>query len=270
MRKKYNLSKNFTDFYRENGYVILTDLFSKQDLDQARSDIFSLFETRFMETNKEKLTENSLLTFYYEKEKEMWKQCARRMFDLLSVYSLATKLDVLKMLKKIELKTPLISTRPEVRTDMPKDEQYRQPWHQDWRYGQGSLNAVTIWVSLHKVGVENGTIEVIPRTHLMGYLETEELSNPRRFLIIDSRLKDLPHFPVELEFGESIVFSQMLVHRSGYNQTNLPRLTVQLRFVDYSESSFVANGFPSPTGSDLLWKYPPSEEDMKRVFETYH
>ena len=208
--------------------------------------------------------------FYYESEKEMWRPCARRMFDLLSVYSLAANPYVAKLLKKIGLKTPMISTRPEVRTDMPGDEQYMQLWHQDWRYGQGSLNAVTIWVPLHKVGVENGAIEVIPKTHLLGYLETEELSNPRRFLIVDARLKNLLSCPVELEFGESVVFSQMLVHRSGYNRTNLPRLTVQLRFVDYSEDSFVENGFPAPTSSDLLWKHPPSAEDMKRVFRTHH
>jgi hypothetical protein len=268
MLKRHSLSEDFTEHFKENGYVILTDLFTEVELDQARSEIFSLFETRFREINEGGRAGYELLSFYYEEQKEMWRQCARRMFDLLSVYGMAAKPRVIEMLKRIGLATPMISTRPEVRTDMPKDGKYMQPWHQDWRYGQGSFNAATIWAPLHAVDVENGTIDVMPGTHLMGYLENEELPAPRRFSITDPRINTLPYFPVEMKLGEAVVFSQMLVHRSGFNQTNLPRLTVQIRYVDYSESRFVVNGLPAMTGSELLWANPPSEEDMRRMFGT--
>ncbi len=266
------MSDDFGNFYRENGYAVLRDLFKKEDIENALLDIFDLFETRFSDVNDHKLSGSSLLVYYYEKEKEIWRQCARHMYDLLSVYRLATMSNVIEVLRKIGLKKPMISIRPEVRTDMPNDERYMQLWHQDWRSGQGSLNAATIWVPLHKVSVENGAIEVIPASHLMGLLKTEILQNPLRFSVVDPRIQNLQYFPVELEVGESIVFSQMLAHRSGRNQTNSPRVTVQLRYVDYAESSYVKQGYPGGlyrTGSELLWKDPPSESDMRRVYEVY-
>jgi phytanoyl-CoA hydroxylase len=267
MLRRFSVSDDFADFYKENGYVIFTDLLSRDELEQVRSDIFSLFEIYFNSAGEENLSGGALMAAYYEKDKDAWRRCAKRMYDLLSVYGMAVRPKVAEALKKMGLQTPMISSRPEVRTDMPRDEQYTQPWHQDWRYGQGSVNSATIWVPLHKVTVDNGTVEVSPGSHLLGYLENEELSNPRRFVITDPRLKDLPSAPVELEFGEAVAFSQMTVHRSGYNRTDAPRVSVQMRFSDYSDSLFLANGLPAPlSSSELLWKQPPSAEDMRQSF----
>src|SRR5437773_5778096 len=212
MLRKYRLSEDFGGFYRENGYVVFVDLLSREELERARSEVFRLFETSFQDLNQDRLSGGELMTFYYEKEKERWKSCAKRLYDLLGVYSLAAKSGVLEVLKQLGLQTPIISTRPEVRTDMPRDDQYIQPWHQDWRSGQGSLNSVTIWAPLNDVNVQNGAIEIIPRSHLLGYLETKELFNPRRFSIIDPQVNEMSYLPVELEFGEVVAFSQMLVH----------------------------------------------------------
>ena len=270
MLKRFDLSEDFAGFYRENGYVILTNLLTHDELARARSEIFDLFETFFRGSNKKNLRGSELLTFYYESEKEAWRRCAKRMYDLLGVYSLAAKAQIAEALKRLGLQTPIVSSRPEVRTDMPKDEQYTQPWHQDWRYGQGSLNSITIWMPLHDVTVANGTIEVIPGSHLMGYLETEELSNPRRFSIIDRQIEAMDHFPLELAFGEVVAFSQMMVHRSGYNRTEAPRLSVQMRFLDYSEPLFLENDLPSPfSSSEMLWKRQPSADDMRQYFGTW-
>lgn len=270
MLPRFKLSEDFAGFYRENGYVVLTDLFDLAEVERARADVLSLFETRFAAINGEGLAGERLLTHYYSTERQMWRQCARRMYDLLSIYGLAAKPQVAETLERIGLARPMISTRPEVRTDMPEDYQYMQPWHQDWRYGQGSFNSVTIWIPLGRAGVENGTIDVIPGSHVLGYLETKELTSPRRFLILDPRVEQMPRFPVELDMGEAVLFSQMLVHRSGVNRSGSPRLTTQMRFVDYSESAFVAKGLPSPVVSEvapaLLWERPPSGEDMRRIF----
>lgn len=267
MLSKFSLSEDFIGFYRENGYVIIKDLFSREELGRARSEIYTLFETSLRDINEEGLSGPDLMTSYYQKEKERWQRCAKRMYDLLGVYSLAAKSQVAEVLKRLGLQTPIISTRPEVRTDMPGDDQYMQPWHQDWRSGQGSLNSVTIWAPLHDVRVKNGAIEIVPGSHLLGYLEVEELSNPRRFSIIDQRVSEMSSMPVELDFGEVALFSQMLVHRSGRNQSGTPRLTVQIRFLDYSESLFLENGLPSPrTSSEMLWERPPSADDMRHYF----
>jgi phytanoyl-CoA hydroxylase len=245
---------------------VFTDLFSDVQLLRARAEIFELFHRRFGDVDAAGLTDERLLQHYSEVDKQRWRECARRMWDLLGVYALAAEPAVDTALRHLGLVQPIISTRPEVRTDMPGDEQYMQPWHQDWRYGQGSVNAVTIWTPLRDVGVDDGTIDVMPGSHLFGYLENEELDNPRRFSIVDPRIERQDYLPAELRFGESIVFSQMLVHRSGYNKSGLARVTVQQRFSDAAEPEFARRGFPMPTGSELVWDTPPSSDDMAAAF----
>lgn len=263
VRQKFSVTEDFTKFYNENGYVMLNNLFPQNDLERVRKDIFDLFDTRFLKINENRLSGYELLINHYGRDD--WRQCAKRMWDLVSVFGLATKPNVIDVLRKMGLRKPIISTRPEIRTDMPKDQKYRQPWHQDWRYAQGSYNAATFWIPLQKVTIENGTIDIIPKSHLLGLLGTEELENPRRFSITDPRIEKMPYFPVELEMGECVAFSQMLVHRSGENITKSPRLSAQLRYADYSDSSFIAEGYPVAASSELVWKDLPSEIDMQRI-----
>jgi ectoine hydroxylase-related dioxygenase (phytanoyl-CoA dioxygenase family) len=268
MLQKFSLNEDFSKFYNENGYVILRDLFPKNELERVRQDVFDLFDTRFSDNNKDGLSGYELLVRHYGTD--IWRQCAKRMWDLVSVLGLAANPNVNEVLRKIDLRKPLISTRPEIRTDMPKDQKYRQPWHQDWRYAQGSYNAATFWIPLQKVTIENGTIDIIPKSHLLGLLGTEELQNPRRFSITDPRIEKMPYFPVELEIAECVAFSQMLVHRSGENVTKSPRLSAQLRYTDYSESSFITQGYPVASSSELIWKDLPSENDMERIYKAHN
>jgi phytanoyl-CoA hydroxylase len=268
MLQKFSLSNDHRDFYRENGYLVLKDLFSKAELEGVLGEILDLFGTRFSRTLSDKFSGYELLVHQYGTE--MWQQCARRMWDLVTVLGVAANPRVAEALRKIDLAKPMVATRPEVRTDMPNDQRYRQPWHQDWRYGQCSFNAATIWIPLQKVNVDNGTIDIIPKSHLMGLLETEELKEPRRFSITDPRIEKMDHHPVELELGECVIFSQMLVHRSGTNITRSPRISVQLRYTDYSDSSFIAQGYPVAPSSELVWKQLPTENDMQRIYGVQH
>jgi phytanoyl-CoA hydroxylase len=266
MLERFSIHDDFAPVYREMGYVVLTDLYPTDHLARARDQVFEHFGRGLADVNAEGLREERLLEQFYEGDRERWRACARRMWDLLGVYSLAATPTVDDVLRRLGLHEPMISTRPEVRTDMPGDEQYMQPWHQDWRYGQGSVNAVTIWTPLRDVRVENGTIDVMPGTHLLGYLDTEELTEPRRFSIVDDRIVDFDHEPAEMRFGEAILFSQLLVHRSGFNRSGRARVTVQTRFSDAAEPGFVRRGFPTPAGSELVWDTPPSRADVEAAF----
>src|SRR5712691_670389 len=259
--ERFSVAEDFAPAYRRDGYVVLTDLFELDDLVRARDEVFDLFRTGLGQS------EGGLRTIGARYgDRERWRRCARRTWDLLGVHRLAALPTLAEVLRRVGLEAPMISTRPEVRIDLPEDARYMQPWHQDWRYGQGSVNSVTIWVPLHRVDRSNGTIDVAPGSHLLGYLETEELHDPRRFSIVDPRVEEFRAVAAELELGEAVVFSQLLAHRSGHNTSELPRLTTQIRFTDYAEPRFVENGFPAPSGSELEWDRPPSADEARRLF----
>ncbi|MBN4049741.1 phytanoyl-CoA dioxygenase family protein [Bacteroidales bacterium AH-315-N07] len=265
--EKFSIHDELSIFYKENGFLVLKDLFSQDELTETLNDIYKLFETRFKDLDNKTLNRIELINNYYNAEKEIWSQCEKHMWDLLSILRLASKIEVTNALKKIGLKSPMILTRPEVRTDMPDDRQYMQPWHQDWRYSKTSLNAITIWIPLHDVRKENGTIDVIPKSHLFGLLKEKEIPNPRRFVISDERISGLPFETMELNHGDCVIFSQFIVHRSGNNTSGKPRITTQQRVTDYSESTYIERGMPIADSPEELINGFPTAEDVERVFK---
>lgn len=261
--QRFSVHDDFQAVYRRDGYVVLSDLFTAEEVIDTRQEIVDLFEKRFAALGARDTNANDVLTRHYDADKDSWRQCAKRMHDLLGPLRLGVKPVVTNALMQAGIRSPIMGTHPEVRTDMPADQRYMQPWHQDWRSGQGSVNSVTIWVPLQDVNAANGAIELLPASHFLGCCETEELEDPRRFLVVDPRIEDWEGVVADLDVGEAVMFSQLLVHRSGYNSTNDPRITIQLRYSDYSEPGFAAMGYPTPAGSQLIWNPPPSSSDVE-------
>lgn len=265
--KKFSVRDDFTDFYRENGFVILTDVFEEGELSQVREDIHALWETRFEGIANGNLAGDEIITEYYESHGSEWGECASEMWNLPSVMRLGPKETVLEAVRKTGIEQPIATSRPQVRVDMPEDSEYRIPWHQDWRFGQGSLNSVTMWIPHHDVAAENGAIDVKPRTHTLGYLDVVQKENPRRFIIESDEIHDYGESTMELDLGEVVLFSQFLAHQSGYNSTDQPRITTQIRYSDFAEPRFVEEGFPSPDSSetDIVWEQPPTREELEEI-----
>jgi phytanoyl-CoA hydroxylase len=228
-------------------------------------DILRLFERR-LGASAQGRRGVELVASAYEQDKAAWQQCAKRMCHSLVVARLASKPELIGTLRKAGLSDPMFSTVPELRIDMPEDARYMQPWHQDWRSGQGSLNAVTFWLPLHDVAPDQGAVELLPGSHRWGMLPTEELHNPVRLAIKDLRIDGASGPVAALAAGECAFFSQMLVHRSGWNRTRKPRFTCQLRYTDRADPHFIANGFRMPIGHELVWNPPPDEAAMDAIY----
>lgn len=259
---KFSVNDNCRDFFMANGYVVLRDLFSALQIECVSNDVCHVFATLLGKV----ATTREVVLQAFEHHAEQWRVGARQIHNSLSLLRTAGDPMVIAALKKVGLMDPMNWVHPEGRIDIPRSINYLQPWHQDWRSGQGSLNSVTIWMPLHDVGKKDGAIELIPGSHLWGLLPIEELQNPRRFSIVDPRIGNAAKICAELNAGECILFSQMLVHRSGVNENVLPRLTVQLRYSDRSEQNFIANEYRFPVGSELVWPSAPSADAMKRVY----
>ena len=47
-----------------------------------------------------------------------------------------------------------------------------------------------------------------------------------------------------MKLGQAVVFSEFLVHASGYNVSNKIRFSVQLRFTDLLSKEYMLRGYP--------------------------
>jgi ectoine hydroxylase-related dioxygenase (phytanoyl-CoA dioxygenase family) len=137
-----------------------------------------------------------------------------------------------------------------VRIDLPGEEKYLLPPHQDFPYIQGSLNGVTWWIPYAATPFQVGPPSWIPGSHKLGVLNVDEFdyestgsSGGRSFRIVESeQFKDADFVREPVAFGEALVFSTLLLHRSEPNTSESARINIQVRFDDaLAQESYVRN-----------------------------
>jgi len=266
--QKYTMKDNpdkIKNFYDENGFIVMKGFFTSEQINSVQDDLASLFESTF-EVKSENIR-RLIAEKYVEKEK--WQSIAKTMYDMFSYVKLNSDSRIEDLLKIIGLKKPIYSSRGEIRLDMPSDEIYRQPDHQDWIYTCRSFNAVTTWTPMHDVTIDDGTISVIPKSHVLGLLEYEVLQNPRRFVIKDKVMKkfEKDRIFVEINKGDMVVFSQMLIHGSGVNKTDLTRMTFQFRYADVAEENFIKRGYPNLQGHIYDYDFFTEKNEYKEIIK---
>lgn len=101
--------------------------------------------------------------------------------------------------------------------------------HQNWSHIDESKNrSYTIWIPLQNCDHENGTMHVIPYSHLL-------FKKPRGLNSSDYLFRGLPqsilyklHIEIKLQFGEFVVFDDALLHYTSANKSYSNRDAVQL------------------------------------------
>ena len=244
-------------FFAENGFVVLKDVFKTSEVNSLHHFIEQLFRSALGDDISDF---SDLLEKNYEGSQLLqWKRVATRLNHSLALQKLSLAEPLIAFLQANGLEEPCISTFPEVRVDMPSDAVYTQPWHQDWRYGQSSINSVTVWAPMSNLAFETGVPQFAAKTHQCGLWDYEIQKNPRRIVIKKEELEKLPPYAYSgnISVGSCIIFSQLTVHRSGVNVTNSARLSFQLRYADINCKDFAANGFAVPKDDALTWAELP-------------
>lgn len=106
-----------------------------------------------------------------------------------------------------------VAKPPQARTELP--------WHQDNGYTPLIPEEyVTCWLALDDAELENGCLWVIPGSHRHGTQAHRNGAGPFR---VGHEGPDADGVPVPVGRGSVLVFSSLLMHRSGPNTTDRPR-----------------------------------------------
>lgn len=126
-------------------------------------------------------------------------------------------------------------------------------WHQDYPYNILSDRYVTAWLPLTPSGPHNGSIEVAParsdRVHPVEIRFKRDEAGRRlggRDAFIAGRLQagfDAGAETLSLDPGDVVLFSNRLVHRSGFNPGPRHRYSIQVRFGDLMAPDIVARAW---------------------------
>jgi ectoine hydroxylase-related dioxygenase (phytanoyl-CoA dioxygenase family) len=248
------LESGFVDVYQKDGIVALT---LPKDLDDVRAELIEEIRTWLAAVG------GVVCAAHEIPEKVMGLARADRSL-LGKLYKLSRRLPSARRIASHKwfvdvaaqvMQTQLVSccTFVNVRIDLPDEERYLTPIHQDFPYIQGSLNGITIWLPLFDTPVALGPPAWIPGSHRWGVLKVKESdfeqagsSGAKSF-----ELADQPRIDREFKFinkavaaGEALLFSTLLVHRSCINETDRARLNIQIRFDDALARESIQRNYP--------------------------
>lgn len=250
------------DVYRRDGILTLPGLFAPERLAAALAEVKGLLlraMTRAQIPVEDPADEFGFHRAYvdlFQRAPDLFMAALQLAPCLPSFQGFCADPTLLAKLADLGITAPFCPTRPicYFLTDalpIPGDW-HRAPPHQDWRYLQSSLDAVTVWIPLVDVDASVGTLEIIRATHHQGLLPTQASSHALR--LRDDTYDAGAFEPVVLSRGDAAVFSGFLVHRSGLNRSGRVRWAVALRFGNLDERSFVERGMPNP------WVWAPQLE----------
>lgn len=98
------------------------------------------------------------------------------------------------------------------------------PEHTDWTFvDESRARSVTVWTATHAISERHGAIGVAPGSHLV--VGFDRAVNHRYYEVHAAAAASIAPRPiVELEPGEAVIFDNRLLHFSGPNLTDEPRL----------------------------------------------
>ena len=112
----------------------------------------------------------------------------------------------------------------------------RVSWHQDASYWPLSPSkTVTVWLAIDDADVENGAMQIIPRSHRHGQIDFEE-SKAEEQNVLNQTVKEptsygLPPVALEMKAGQISLHSDLLLHGSEPNTSDRRRCGLTMRFI---------------------------------------
>jgi len=243
------------EFFAANGYLILREFYNPQrDFNNITQEIAQLFDI-----------ESPCFDPFASYTDGLDELARRRAYSglryLPSLFQFASNNANIDIAKQFGLRVPALMHSCNIRMDLPNRNEFMFHWHQDITYLLGSMNALTFWVPLTKVSRADGTIELIPGSHLNGVKpirftgsgqpQKGRSMSPKDIFLIDEPFED--SIFVEAMPGDLVVFSQLLLHRSSPNCSDRIRWTIQLRYADFSEPRFIENNYPMGDSSNIFY-----------------
>ncbi|MGQ0832002.1 MAG: phytanoyl-CoA dioxygenase family protein [Microthrixaceae bacterium] len=158
-----------------------------------------------------------------------------------------------------------VAKPPQARTELP--------WHQDNGYTPlVPEEYVTCWLALDDADLDNGCLWVIPGSHRQGTIRHHNGPGPFR-IGHDGPAAD--GVPVPISRGSVLVFSSLLMHRSGPNTTERPRRAWILQYCSAAATSALSGRLLDDRllcASDGRWLDEPMRQrelDLLAVLGSY-
>jgi ectoine hydroxylase-related dioxygenase (phytanoyl-CoA dioxygenase family) len=112
----------------------------------------------------------------------------------------------------------------------PPGKAFETEPHQDYRYVQGSVDTLTVWIPLHDVDEQNAPLRFLPGSHHKGLWQSHQSSENKLPQIVDISPHDHRWVTVPANLGDVIIFHSLTVHAALPNCTQNNRFSIDVRY----------------------------------------
>ena len=274
--------------FLSEGYLIATNVFEPKDLEPIRSSLESeidlVVEQLAADGNISETYDDASfdqrLGFIYNDSPENGTVILQHLegmrgggYQGRSMFDLITHPKLLNVVSDLVGPEIVASSAYRIRPKIPGVSRGNVPWHQDSGYFAAHCDdhlIVTCWIPLVDATVENGCMEIIPRSHTSGILEHHTGGNMGLYVIKD---EDLPRnvenkIVAECPFGGVVFMTNLTAHCSTQNYSDTIRWSVDLRYQSASAPNNI-DLWPNRDEDDMdtnirIACYPPEADFVVR------
>lgn len=229
------------DFFHQEGYLAIEQLFDETDLQPLIDELNSEIERRaqamvaageLSRTYAEEGFETRLARITAENEKLYWTINSGQLAGpgIFSLISNPKLLDVAESLVGSEI---IASSAYRIRPKVPGFGHGVVPWHQDSGYFEPYCDKsliLTVWVPLVDATPERGCLEVMPRAHRGEVVRHARSSNGMYLEIPSSDLPEGSVVTTPIPKGGALLLTNRTPHRSTENISDCIRWSVDIRY----------------------------------------
>jgi ectoine hydroxylase-related dioxygenase (phytanoyl-CoA dioxygenase family) len=243
------LTKAQSEFFAENGYLVVENLVSPENLARLRTQVDEVQNT-ILEAQASAKARQSGVAYIVEPGSNgggtatMAKPSLRKLAELAPndefFRSIASTPEILEIVRQLTGGGPKIMLYSDQVFLKPAFCGSEKPLHQDNSYFKVTPNSagVTCWMALDDATVENGCMHYIPGTHKLGLINHKEIKNTPH-LIPDVDFELGREVAVPIPAGACIFHHLLCLHSSKANTSAKSRRAWALHYANRSATSCV-------------------------------
>lgn len=217
------ISGNQIECLKGEGYLLIRDFFSKEELEPLMQELLSLavaFGSDVRKIDSVRSIDEALVDIV-ENNNALQPALYDRMQQLPQLLALPSTDKVLSLARTI-LNTNNVGVWPrmQLRFDLPNDNENLIEWHTDYSYNKGTSDSYTFWMPIVPIDIDMGPILMVPGSHKKEYEFIKSKSGRRHpFTLAESEGNNLKTRQINnFQAGDLVVFHSKFLHSGMVNK----------------------------------------------------
>ena len=223
------IDKSTVDTFRthffENGYIIIPQHLSTNEVAEVREDVHSVLAESFGVEGKQVPVNTDEAYLELKASNPPLKGRAYDVMGSLQCVRDAFAKPSLRAIARAILDSPAVLDHTQVRIDDNANDRLL-PMHQEMN--QMSLRNTTVWIPLQDVkSQDEGGLRIIPGSHKKGFLPHRIYNEPHAYHgVREDQFDAADELRLEMNAGDALMFHPLLIHGSVPNQSSNIRWTI--------------------------------------------